>query len=125
MIPSKEASLRLGKAHRTIRLYCQQGRLNCEKINNKWYVDENSLEDFISVKVVGKNEAVRQTGKEKDTAKSIALPPYHLLIYETGALKKEVEMLYKIIDDLKAKNELLNEQLDYRKLSWIRKLFKR
>ncbi|GAH17117.1 unnamed protein product [marine sediment metagenome] len=48
-----------------------------------------------------------------------------MLIYETGALKKEVEMLYKIIDDLKAKNKLLNEQLEYRKQSGIKRLFKK
>ncbi len=34
-------------------------------------------------------------------------------------------MLYKMIDDLKAKNDLLNGQLEYRKQSWIKRLFKR
>jgi len=118
LIPSKEASLRLGKAHRTIRLYCQQGRLNCEKINNKWYVDENSLEDFLSVKVVGKNEAVRQKGKEKDTAKDLELPPYFVLVRQVGYLEAKVEMLER-------ENTLLKEQLTYQKTSWIRRLFER
>ncbi|GAH21976.1 unnamed protein product, partial [marine sediment metagenome] len=30
MITTKEASLRSGKSHRTIRLYCQKGKLNCQ-----------------------------------------------------------------------------------------------
>ncbi|GAI65424.1 unnamed protein product, partial [marine sediment metagenome] len=49
MITTKEASLRLGKSHRTIRLYCQQGRLNCEKVGKNLYVDESSLDDVLEV----------------------------------------------------------------------------
>jgi len=118
MISSKEASLRLGKAHRTIRLYCQKGMLSCEKISNKWYVDEKNLEDFLSVKIIGKNEAVRKKGKKKDTSKNLELPPYFILVRQVGYLETKVEILEK-------ENTLLKEQLTYQKTSWIKRLFKR
>ncbi|MBA7492286.1 hypothetical protein ES702_02835 [subsurface metagenome] len=118
MITTKEASLRLGKSHRTIRLYCQQGRLNCQKVGKNLYVDESSLDDVLEVRVIGKNDEVRKKGKEKDTSKDLELPPYFVLVRQVGYLEAKVEMLER-------ENTLLKEQLTYQKTSWIRRLFKR
>ena len=118
MITTKEASLRSGKSHRTIRLYCKKGKLNCQKVGKNLYVDESSLDDFLEVRVIGKDDEVRKIGKEKDTPKSIALPPYFVIVRQVGYLEAKVEMLER-------ENTLLKEQLTYQKTSWIRKLFKR
>lgn len=118
MISSKETSLKLGLSHRTIRLYCQQGKLDCEKISNKWYVSEESLDNFVKVEVIGKTETVRQTGKEKETFKSLDLPPFYIMSQRIGYLEGKLEMLER-------ENTLLREQLTYQKTSWVRKLFKR
>ncbi|GAH07720.1 unnamed protein product, partial [marine sediment metagenome] len=105
-------------SHRTIRLYCKQGRLSCQKIGKNLYVDESSLDDFLEVKVIGKDDEVRKKGKEKDTSKSIALPPYFVIVRQVGYLEAKVEMLER-------ENSLLKEQLTYQKTSWIKRLFKR
>jgi len=117
LITTKEASLRLGKSHRTIRLYCKKGKLNCQKVGKNLYVDESSLDDFLEVRVIGKDDEVRQKGKEKDTPKSIALPPYFVIVRQVGYLEAKVEMLER-------ENTLLKEQLTYQKTSWIKRLFK-
>ena len=118
MITTKEASLRLGKSLRTIRLYSQKGKLNCQKIGKNLYVDESSLDDLLEIRVIGKDDEVRQKGKVKDTPKSIALPPYFVIVRQVGYLEAKVEMLER-------ENSLLKEQLTYQKTSWIRKIFKR
>ena len=118
MITTKEASLRLSKSHRTIRLWCLKGKLNCQKIGKNLYVDENSLDDFLEVKVIGKDDEVRKKGKEKDTSKSIALPPYFVIVRQVGYLEAKVEMLER-------ENSLLKEQLTYQKTSWIKRIFKK
>ncbi len=118
MITTKEASLRLGKSHRTIRLYCQQGRLNCQKVGKNLYVEESSLDDVLEVKVIGKDDEVRKKGKEKDTSKDLELPPYFVLVRQVGYLEAKVEMLEK-------ENTLLKEQLTYQKTSWIKRIFKK
>ena len=118
MITTKEASLRSGKSHRTIRLYCQKGKLNCQKVGKNLYVDESSLDDFLEVRVIGKDDEVRQKGKEKDTPKDLELPPYFVLVRQVGYLEAKVEMLER-------ENTILKEQLTYQKTSWIKKLFKR
>ncbi|MBA7493086.1 hypothetical protein ES702_03641 [subsurface metagenome] len=118
MITTKEVARRLGKSHRTIRLWCQNGKLDCEKVGKNWQVDEKKLDEFLTVKVIGNNETVRQKGKVKETSKDLELPPYYLLVRQLGFLEGKVEMLEK-------ENTLLKEQLTYQKTSWIRKLFKR
>jgi len=119
LITTKEAGLRTGKAHRTIRLWCLKGKLNCKKIGKNWYVDESSLNDVLEVKVIGKNYEAQAKGKETDTfIKSLDLPPYYVLSQRIGYLEGKLEMLER-------ENTLLKEQLTYQKTSWIRKLFKR
>ncbi|MBA7626827.1 hypothetical protein ES703_34285 [subsurface metagenome] len=126
MISSREAGLKLGLSHRTIRLYCQQGKLKCQKIRNRWVVEEESLDSFITVEVVGNQQSARQTGKEKETfVKGLELPPFHIMSQKIGYLEGKLEVYENRIKELKATINLLQEQLDYRKQSWIRKLFKR
>ncbi|GAG61638.1 unnamed protein product [marine sediment metagenome] len=118
MITTKEASIRLGLTERTIRNYCSKGRLKCEKRGKIWYIEESSLEDVLEVKIIGTEETERKIGKEKDTPKSIALPPYFVIVRQVGYLEAKVEMLER-------ENSLLKEQLTYQKTSWIKRLFKR
>ncbi len=127
MITTKEASLRLGLTERTIRNYCSKERLKCEKRGKIWYIDESSLDDVLEVKVIGTEEAERKIGKEYDepSNKSLALPPYYLLVQENGYLKAQVDIFKNQIEELKTKIKLLEEQLTYRKSSWIKRLFKR
>lgn len=61
---------------------------------------------------------VAEKGKVKDTPKSIALPPYFVIVRQVGYLEAKVEMLER-------ENSLLKEQLTYQKTSWIKRLFKR
>ena len=118
MLNTKEVSLRLGLTERTIRNYCSNGRLKCEKKGKGWYIDESSLDNILEVSVIGTVETEGKIGKEKDTPKSIALPPYFVIVRQVGYLEAKVEMLER-------ENTLLKEQLTYQKTSWIRKLFKR
>jgi len=124
VISSKEASLKLGLSHRTIRLYCQKGKLDCKKTRNRWLVNEESLDSFITVEVMGKNQSARQIGKEKETFKSLELPPFYVMSQRIGYLEGKLEVYESRIKELKATNTLLQEQLDYRKLNWIKRLFK-
>ena len=127
MITTKEASLRLGLTERTIRNYCSKGRLKSEKRGKIWYIDESSLDDVLEVKVIGTEEAERKIGtvNEEPSSKSLALPPYYLLVRENGYLKAQVDIFKNQIEELKTKIKLLEEQLTYQKTSWIRRLFKR
>lgn len=125
MISSKEAGLKLGLSHRTIRLYCQQGKLDCEKTRNRWFVNEESLDSFITVEVIGNNQSARQIGKEKETFKGLDLPPFYVMSQRIGYLEGKLEVYENRIKELKAAINLLREQLDFRKQSWIKKLFKR
>lgn len=125
MISSREAGLKLGLSHRSIRLYCQQGKLDCEKRRNRWYVKEESLDNLITVEVVGNQQSARQTGKEKETVKGLDLPPFYVMSQRIGYLEGKLEVYESRIKELKATVSLLQEQLDYRRLSWIQKLFKR
>jgi len=127
MITTKEAGLRLGLSERTIRNYCYKGKLRCEKRGKIWYIDESSLDDILEVKVIGKEEAERKIGKEYEEAssKSLALPPYYLLVRENGYLKAQVDIFKNQIEELKNRLKLLEEQLTYQKTSWIKRLFKR
>lgn len=127
MITTKEAGLRLGLSDRTIRNYCYKGKLECEKRGKSWYIDESSLNDILEVKVIGKEEAERKIGTEYEepSSKSLALPPYYLLVRENGYLKAQVDIFKNQIDELKTKIKLLEEQLEYKKSSWIKRLFKR
>lgn len=121
-ITTKEVSERLGKSHRTIRYYCKEGILKCKKIGRNYYIEEEVLDDFMSkikVNVKGKQERVRVEGK------GISYPPYILLAQRNGYLEAQVDIFKNQIKELKATINLLQDQLDYRKLSWIRKLFKR
>ncbi|MBA7630719.1 hypothetical protein ES703_38243 [subsurface metagenome] len=127
MITTKEASLRLGLSDRTIRNYCNKGKLRCEKRGKIWYIDESSLDDVLEVKVIGKEKAERKIGKEytEPSSKSLALPPYYLLVRENGYLKAQVDIFKNQIEELKNRIKLLEEQLTYQKTSWIKRLFKR
>ncbi|GAH63698.1 unnamed protein product [marine sediment metagenome] len=127
MITTKEASLRLGLTERTIRNYCSKGRLKCEKRGKIWYIEESSLDDVLEVKVVGTEETERKIGTEYDepSSKSLALPPYYLLVRENGYLKAQVDIFKNQIEELKNRIKLLEEQLTYQKTSWIKRLFKR
>jgi len=127
MITTKEASLRLGLSERTIRNYCSKGKLKCEKRGKIWYIDESSLDEVLEVKVIGKEEAERKIGKEYEepSSKSLALPPYYLLVRENGYLKAQVDIFKNQIEELKNRIELLEEQITYQKTSWIKKLFRR
>jgi len=127
MITTKEASLRLGLSDRTIRNYCNKGKLKCEKRGKIWYIDESSLDDVLEVKVIGKEEAERKIGKEYEepSSKSLALPPYYLLVRENGYLKAQVDIFKNQIEELKNRIKLLEEQLTYQKTSWIKRIFKR
>jgi len=118
MLNTKEVSLRLGLTERSIRNYCSNGRLKCEKRSNKWLIDESSLDNILEVSVIGKQETEGKKGKEKDTAKDLELPPYFVLVRQVGYLEAKVEMLEK-------ENTLLKEQLTYQKTSWIKRIFKR
>jgi len=121
-ITTKEVSERLGKSHRTIRYYCKEGILKCEKIGRNLYIEEEVLDDFMSkikFNVKGKKERVRVEGK------GIAYPPYILLAQRNGYLEAQVDIFKSQIEELKNKIILLEEQLTYQKTSWIRKLFKR
>ncbi len=127
MITTKEASLRLGLTERTIRNYCSKGRLKCEKRGKVWYIDESSLDDVLEVKVISTEEAERKIGKEYEelSTKSLALPPYYLLVRENGYLKAQVDIFKNHIEELKNRVKILEEQLTYQKTSWIKRLFKR
>jgi len=126
MLNTKEVSLRLGLTERTIRNYCSNGKLKCEKRRKKWLIDESSLDDVIDVKIIGKQETERKKGTEYEEAlsKSLALPPYYLLVRENGYLKAQVDIFKNQITELKNRIKLLEEQLTYQKTSWIRRLFK-
>ena len=127
MITTKEASLRLGLSERTIRNYCSKGRLKCEKRGKIWYIDESSLDDVLEVKIIGKEETERKIGMEYEepSSKSLALPPYYLLVRENGYLKAQVDIFKNQIEELKTKIKLLEEQLTYQRSSWIKRLFKK
>jgi len=127
MITTKEASLRLGLTERTIRNCCSKGRLKCEKRGKVWYINESSLDDVLEVKVIGTEEAERKIGTEykEHSNKSLALPPYYLLVRENGYLKAQVDIFKNQIEELKNRIKLLEEQLTYQKTSWIKRLFKR
>ncbi len=127
MITTKEAGLRLGLSERTIRNYCSKGRLKCEKKGKVWYIDESSLDDFLEVKVIGTEETERKIGTEYEepSSKSLALPPYYLLVRENGYLKAQVDIFKNQIAELKNRVKLLEEQLTYQKTSWIKRIFKR
>ena len=105
MITTKEASLRLGLSDRTIRNYCSKGKLKCEKKGKIWYIDESSLDDVLEVKVISIEEAERKIGKEYEepSTKSLALPPYYLLVRENGYLKAQVDIFKNQIQELKTK----------------------
>ena len=121
-ITTKEVSERLGKSHRTVRYYCKEGILKCEKIGRNYYIDEQILDDFMSkikFNVKGKQERAKVVGK------GIAYPPYILLAQRNGYLEAQVDIFQNQIEELKATINLLQEQLTYQKTSWIRKLFKR
>jgi len=92
-----------------------------------WYIDESSLDDVLEVKVIGKEEVERKIGTEYEepSSKSLALPPYYLLVRENGYLKAQVDIFKNQIEDLKNRVKLLEEQLEYRKQSWIKKIFRR
>lgn len=125
MISSREAGLKLGLSHRSIRLYCQQGKLECQKIRNRWYVNEKSLDNLITVEVIGNHQSARQTGKEKESFKGLELPPFYVMSQRVGYLEGKLEVYESRIKELKATVNLLQEQLEYRRLSWIKRLFKR
>jgi len=127
MITTKEAALRLGLSERTIRNYCQKGKLNCEKRGKSWYINEDSLDNMIDVKFIGKEETARKKGKEDTgpSSKSLALPPYYFLVQENGYLKAQVDIFKNQIEELKTKIKILEDQLTYQKTSWIKKLFQR
>ena len=78
MITTKEASLRLGLMERSIRNYCQNGRLMCRKRCKRWLVEEDSLDDVLEVKVIGTEETERKIGTENEETsnKALALPSY-------------------------------------------------
>ena len=127
MITTKEVGLRLGLTERTIRNYCSKGKLKCEKRGKVWYIDESSLDDVLEVNVIGKEEAERKIGTEYEepSTKSLALPPYYLLVRENGYLKAQVDIFKNQIEELKTKIKLLEEQLTYQRSSWIKRLFKK
>ena len=127
MITTKEVGLRLGLTERTIRNYCSKGKLKCEKRGKVWYIDESSLDDVLEVNVIGKEEVERKIGTEykEPSTKSLALPPYYLLVRENGYLKAQVDIFKNQIEELKTKIKLLEEQLTYQRSSWIKRLFKK
>ena len=65
------------------------------------------------------------TENEEHSNKSLAIPPYYLLVRENGYLKAQVDIFKNQIEELKNKIRLLEEQLTYQKTSWIKRLFKR
>ncbi|MBA7493088.1 hypothetical protein ES702_03643 [subsurface metagenome] len=127
MITTKETAFRLGLTERTIRNYCQKGRLICEKRGKSWYIDESSLENFIDIKIIGKEQAERKKGKEfkESKSKGLALPPYYFLVSENGYLKAQVDIFKNQIEELKNRLKFLEEQFTYKKTSWIERIFKR
>ena len=64
-------------------------------------------------------------GIQESKNKELALPPYYLLVRENGYLKAQVDIFKNQTEELKTKIKLLEVQLEYKKLSWIKKLFKR
>jgi len=92
--------------------------LRCQKIKNRWLVNESDLDDFLTVKVIGKDETAGKKAKETVTSKDIDFPPYFVMVRRVGYLEGKVEMLEK-------ENTLLKEQLTYQKTNWIKRLFKR
>jgi excisionase family DNA binding protein len=57
----------------TIRKYCREGKLNCQKIGKTMYVKESALNEFLDGKSKDreekKQEEVKETKKEKKPEK--------------------------------------------------------
>lgn len=101
MLSLKQAAIQTGKTKPTILKQLQKGRVKGSKnLKNEWEIDASSL--FKLYPAVN-NET--EEGQQKETVRNTELTA------ENMALKKEIELLKSIIDDLKADKAFLQDEL--------------